>query len=473
MTETFDVHLPNADAFAWHMEHDPLLRSTICSITMYDRAPDWDVLVDRVDRSTRLAPAFRHRLVESPLPFGRPRWEIDTDFDLSWHLRRVAAPEPRNLATVLEFARNTAMQAFDPARALWEFTLIEGLQEGRAALVMKVHHSLTDGIGGIQLAAHVVDLTPEPTRQGPMPPEPEGEPYTTMDWVRDGVEQAARAMVSDTRQLARNLPATVWGLARDPVGTVSGAARTAGSVFRFAQPVSDTLSPVMSGRRLAWHYDVLDVQFADLRAASKAAGGTVNDGFLGGIAGGLRLYHEKLGAPVDELRVTMPISLRAPGDPAGGNKVTLARFKVPIAIEDPTERMQVIDARCAAWRHEPAIPYSSTIAGVLNLLPSAYTGGMLKHVDFLASNVPGFPEPVWVGGAEVLNFYPFGPTIGAGANITLMSFRDTCFIGVNTDAAAVPDPELFLACLRDGFEEVLALAGDHTPVRLPVQEGLL
>jgi len=93
-------------------------------------------------------------------------------------------------------------------------------------------------------------------------------------------------------------------------------------------------------------------------------------------------------------------------------------------------------------------------------------GGMLKHVDFLASNVPGLPTTVWLAGARLEGFYPFGPTLGASANVTLMSYGDTCCIGVNVDTGAVADPELFVACLAAGFEEVLAVGGDHDGVRV-------
>jgi len=249
---------------------------------------------------------------------------------------------------------------------------------------------------------------------------------------------------------------------RDPIGTVTGAVRTTAALGRFTRPITSTRSPVMTGRRLIWHYDVLDVPLAPLRAAAATVGGTVNDGFLGGITGGMRRYHLAHGTSVDELRVTMPVSLRTDDDPEGGNRITLVRLEVPVGVEDPAARMEEIDQRCRARRDDPALPWSNTVAGVLNLLPRAVTGGMLKHVDFLASNVPGFPDPVWVGGAPLVGFHAFGPTLGSAANITLMSYRDTCHLGITTDAGAVPDPELFVACLREGFDEVLALAGPTT-----------
>src|SRR5690606_15449658 len=109
-------------------------------------------------------------------------------------------------------------------------------------------------------------------------------------------------------------------------------------------------------------------------------------------------------------------------------------------------------------RRRPPVGWSQAVAGALNLLPVPVTAGMLRHVDLLASTVPGFSKPVYVGGARVDAFYAFGPTVGSAANLTLMSYRQTCHLGITTDQGAVPDPAVFLDCVRAGFEEVLALA---------------
>lgn len=466
MAELLETHVRDTDAFTLSMERDPLLRSTIVAIALFDQAPDWDGLVERIDRATRLTPTFRQKLQATPLGLAPPRWVVDPDFDLGFHLRRVGAPAPHSFDTVLEIARNAGMAAFDPARPLWEFTLVEGLTDGRAALVMKVHHSLTDGIGGIQLAAHVVDLQREPADLGPLPDAPEAPEPGPFDAWRDVVVYDLVRVADTVRTRLGALPGDVLGVLRDPVGSVIGAAATAASLARFVRPITTTLSPVMTQRRLQWHYATLDIPLAPLKQAARLADGTLNDGFVGGIAGGLRRYHEKHGAAVESLRLTMPISIRNDDDPEGGNRVTLVRFEVPVGIEDPIERMREIDRLGVELREDRALPWSNTVAAVLNLLPGSVTGGMLKHVDFLASNVPGFGDSVYVGGAELLGFYPFGPTIGSAANITLMSYRGVCHLGVNTDAGAVPDPELFVQCLVEGFSEVLDLIGDHDPIQV-------
>jgi hypothetical protein len=237
--------------------------------------------------------------------------------------------------------------------------------------------------------------------------------------------------------------------------------RTGRSILRTVRPIQETFSPLMHDRHLGWRYSTLDLALGDLKRAARIAGGTLNDAFLAGIADGLRRYHDHHGCAVPELRVTMPISIRAEDDPAGGNRITLMRFAVPVDAPDPVVRMQALHELAAASRAEPSIPLTNTIAGMLNLLPHGVVGSMLKHVDFLASNVPGLEAPIFIGGARVLALYPFGPTIGAALNVTLLSYCGTCHVGVNTDTGAVPDANVLLECLRESFEEILDLGGAH------------
>jgi len=349
-------------------------------------------------------------------------------------------------------------------------TLVEGLPHGRAALVMVTHHALTDGIGGVHLAMELFDAeaSPEPDDR-PVPPE-QAEDLAGLRLAWESLEHDAGRLSHLARAFPRAGASAALATLRSPRGALTGTLRTARSIVRFVAPVTDTKSSVMRERRLARSFHVLEVPLGDLARAAHRTGGHVNDAFLGAVTGGLRRYHERHGAEIDELRVTLPISLRRPGDAPGGNLITLVRLAVPAGLPDPVERMAAIRAVVEQWRGEPSLALTQPIAMALNLLPSRIVGNMLKHVDFLASNVPGFPVPIYLSGARVLGYYPFGPTIGASINVTLLSYVDTCCIGVSCDTAAVPDPDVLVDCLREGFEEVLALAGEHLPVRLPLQE---
>ncbi|MGZ6968740.1 MAG: wax ester/triacylglycerol synthase domain-containing protein [Acidimicrobiia bacterium] len=467
MGKRADPHMRESDAFSWYMERDPLLRSTVVAVMTFDRTPDHGRVLARLERASRIVPGLRHHLVEPPMHLAPPRWVADPSFDLSWHVRRVAAPSPKTLESVLELARKEGMEGFDVARPLWSWTTIEGLEYGHAAAILKVHHALTDGIGGMRLAEELFDLerdAPEPG-VGPDAPAPEhpGRAWLALEALAYDAARLAglcrRGIVSVPRVGARAL--------RHPISTVTDVIRTGQSILRTVQPMGDTFSPVMHDRLLGWHYGVIDISLDDFKRAAKEAGGTLNDAFLAGVASGLRRYHDRHGATVPELRVTMPISIREESDPTGGNRITLMRFAVPVDAPDPTTRIRTLHARAAASRAEPAIPFTNAIAGMLNLLPSGVVGSMLKHADFLASNVPGLQAPIYVGGARVLSLYPFGPTIGAALNVTLLSYCGTCNLGINTDAGAVPDPAVLVESLREGFEEMLELGGAHDPVLVP------
>jgi diacylglycerol O-acyltransferase / wax synthase len=467
--ENVEVHMRDSDAFSWYMEQDPLLRSTVVVVLILDRSPDWDRLTERLERATRLSPGFRHRVVLPPLRLATPRWVVDPDFDLSYHIRRFEAAPPRTLDTVLEFARKTGMAGLDRDRPLWEYTFIEGLESGQTALVMKLHHSLTDGVGGMDIARLLFDVEPDPGELGPMPDAPVGEHLATVDLVRDALAYDWSRLFDFSKRRVGSALGDMTHALRHPRETVTEGVATGQSIAHMMEPVSDTLSPVMTERHLAWHYDVLHLPLDGMLAAAHEAGATHNDAFLSGVTAGLRRYHERHGEEVDELRVTMPVSIRKADDPIGGNRITLMRFKVPVSIEDPGERMRETHRRCAPVKTDRSLPFTNAIAGTLNLLPRGYVGEMLKHIDFLASNVPGIPIPLYLTGAKVDSFFGFGPTIGAALNITLMSYCGICYIGVNIDTGAIPDPDVLMDCMADGFDEVLAVAGGSGRVAAPAR----
>jgi diacylglycerol O-acyltransferase / wax synthase len=457
MTAPSGGYMRGGDAFAWYMERDPALRSTVVAIFWLDRAPDWDVLSARIDRMARLIPGLRQRVVESPFRLAPPRWTYDPQFDLTWHLRRAGAPTPKVQEAVLALARRSAMDAFDRDRPLWELTLVEGTDGGPAALVFKVHHSLSDGVGGMRMLAVMLDLQREPPDISEMPPAPPGE---TLD-LAALVTGAAGALAGRAVRLgwlgAKETIPVLVRYARNPAGELRGAAVMARSVYRTAAPLLDTKSPLMRERGMTRRLAVWEVPLKALTRAAKTADGTVNDAYMAAVTGGLRRYHERNSAAVESLRAVMPISLRSEQEMGWGNRITLQRVTVPVAEPDPATRMRMLHRVTAAARNEPSLTVTDAIAEGLNLLPAGYVGGVLKRVDFLASNVPGIPVPVYLAGSKITGIFAFGPTIGAALNVTLLSYCGTCHIAINIDTAAVPDPDVLLECLRDSFDEILRL----------------
>lgn len=455
MPDASDAHMRNSDAFSWYMERDPNLRSTIITALRLSQPPDRARLTLRATRLTRELPMWRERVVEPPWRLANPRWTVDEDFDLSWHLRWESL---HSWDEVMDHARRDAMTAFDPAHPLWKVTIIEGLPDGQAAVVMKLHHSLTDGIGGMELALRLFDKEPDVVDEEPMPDAPDGEHLSTLDVIRDALADDARRALRNTGRLVTGAVPAAFRAARSPRRAVSDAWGLVSSVARTVRPIANPGSPVMIDRHLGRHLATLEVPLDRLHAAAQIADGTLNDAFLASVIGGLRKYHERHDVPLDRLRVTLPISLRTPQDPLGGNRITLQRFEIAANELDVRTRMHAVHAACRRARDEPAVQHTDAIAATLNLLPSSVVGSMLKHVDVVASNVPGFSFPVYLAGTEVLSNYAFGPTIGAAVNVTLLSYHATCFLGISIDTVAAPDTEVLVDCLREGFDEVLAVA---------------
>ena len=456
----FESRMSDSDQLMWTIEHDPLLRSTITSVAVLDQPPDASVLPQKIDRATRTIPRLRQRVVGNPLSVAPPRWEVDPNFDLAFHLRWINAAGDGTLRNLFDICEPIAMQGFDRARPLWEFTVVEGLEDGRAALVMKVHHAITDGVGGVKLMLETFDLEAKPDDTGEMPEAPEPRVLNQAQRFLDALNHERRRGLGVASRAAATMADAATGFMADPVGAGMHVLESAQSVGRMLRPATTPLSSIMTGRSLSVHFETMAVPLADTKAAGRKAGGKLNDAFVAAVAGGWMRYHERHGQPVPSLRMSMPISLRTEEtkDDAG-NQFAPARFDVPLTIHNPVARMKAIHALVDEARAEPALALTNPLANVLNRLPKEVTtglfGAMLKGVDFITSNVPGAPFPLYLGGARVHSQFAFGPMAGAAANATLLSYVDELNIGFNTDPAAIGDPEVLMECMHEGFDEVL------------------
>jgi WS/DGAT/MGAT family acyltransferase len=441
--------LHNTDGFVWSIERDPRLRSTIVIVVLLERSPDWDQVVSRFELLTRSVRRFRQKVATSPYPLP-PRWTDDADFDLSFHVRRMSGHGSRALDSVLETARIAAMADFDRARPLWEATLIEGMDDGGAALLLKLHHALTDGIGAVQMAAILFDRNHASRQLVKLPSLPRTAGSDGIDFVR-------RLALDGVRALTGSVKVMIDGV-RAPLDTTAHAVATMYSIYRTVRPITHPGSPIMTERSVIRRLAVTEVSLDRLRRAGSVAGGSLNDAFIAAVASGLSRYHGKRGAAARDFVVCMPISVRSAGDPLGGNRATLMRFEVSATDLGPAERIRLIHDLTRAARGEKSLAHTQLIAGALNAMPLDYVSTTLRHVDFVASDVPGFVERLYFCGAPVTMPFAFSPTIGAAFNVTLLSYIDTCAVGINVDPAAIPDLDVFYDCLAAGFDDVLGLS---------------
>ena len=374
---------------------------------------------------------------------------IRDSLDLDFHLRRMVAPAPGSLQSVLDLAGPIAMAAFDRDRPLWEFTLVEGLADGRAALIQKIHHSLTDGVGAIRMARiafdeHENQAHPRSSR----PIAGAAHRPSGLSLVVDTVAEQAIEAVHLAGRASAAMPGVVDGVLRHPMRVAGAVVGTAQSIVKMVRPAKEPLSPVMVHRGMARRLAAIELSLEELKDAGHAAGGTMNDAFLASVAGGMQRYHRLHGHAAGRLRVTMPINLRTSGDAIGNNRFTPARFSLPIDIDDPTERMRQLGGLARSWRKEPGLKFTEVVAGALNLMPEAMTaaalGSMLKAIDFVATNVPGMTRPAHLAGATVEQQFAFAPPSGAAFSVALLSHIDRCTLGMVIDTAAVSYTHLTL-----------------------------
>jgi len=454
------------ESLMWRAEADPRLRSTICSFGVLDCAPDWQRFLAACEWGTRMVPRFRQKVVEPAFGIGNPVWVNDPDFDLHYHVRRQRISEGGGWREALACAEQVAMTPFDRARSPLEVVLFEGLPDGRAAMLLKMHHSATDGIGGFQLFSKLHSRRREHNPSKPQPDAAPPEWKTPRDVLREQLDRDARQMLGNARDAAAGLLARL----RHPVDAVTDAVSFASSLRRIlAEPEAEG-SPLLRHRSLSWRFQAFDVSFPALRAAAKAAGASLNDAFLAALLGAFRLYLAEIGVPIEPMPIAILISLRRHDDPEDGNRFTGARFAAPVGVADPALRMKKMGDLVRDARREPALDGMSLVAPVLARLPapliSQLGGSLTRANDLQASNVPGFQEDLYMAGAKIERVYGLGPLPGCATMITLITHGTTACVGVNLDPAAVTDPELFAECLMGGFAEVLALhEGSPAPLR--------
>lgn len=447
------------DATLWDIERNPSLRTTIVAVLILDRPVSRRRVVAELEATSRAIVRMRQVVVPNLGGIGAPSWVIDPDFVVDDH---VGFHETDDLAAAIDVhAATMATEPFDRARPLWEARAIS-TRGGRSALLLKVHHSLTDGVGGLRL----LDAVLATSRRTPSP-DLDALPVPVAG--HEERQASSRLGTVAGRLIGAELSMARWAAraALHPLASGGDAVRGAGSAGRLLAPSGAPLSPAMIARgpnRAIW---TSDVDFARLRDAAGRHGCTVNHAFFAASIGAVAAYHQAIGAPAAQLRVTMPVSVRRSGDADGGNQWAPVRFVVPADIDDPVERMLTMRELVLSARRERAIGFSRSLAGVVQLLPSqissAIVGGMVGGVDLTLTNVPGLTSARYFGGARVERLYPLAPTAGAALNIGLCSHLDVACVGALIDADAVPDRDALAEHLAAGFEDVLTAAERRPP----------
>ncbi len=316
--------------------------------------------------------------------------------------------------------------------------------------------------------AHIYDLERDPPAQ-PASAQPIPQDLSANDLMREGLNQLPLNVVNGALGALSGAASMVGRAVLNPGAAVAGALGYARSGVRVMSQAAEP-SPLLRRRSLATRSEAIDIPLSDLHRAAKAGGGSINDAYLAGLCGALGRYHQALGVPIATLPMAVPVSLRGDSDAAGGNRFTGVNLAAPIGTADPIARIKKIRAQMTQRRDEPAMDIIGSIAPVLSVLPGplleSITGSVVGS-DVQASNVPVYPGDTFLVGSKILRQYGIGPLPGVAMMVVLISRGGYCTITTRYDRAAISDEALFARCLLEGFDEILALAGDPAPHAVP------
>jgi diacylglycerol O-acyltransferase / wax synthase len=414
-----------------------------------------------IEERLHLLGPFRRRLAGVPFGLDHPHWVEDTEVDVGFHVRRGHLPRPGGPAELAAYVADVLSRPLDRTRPLWEIHVLEGLQGDLVAGVNKIHHSVIDGVAGVELTANLMDLAP----QGPPTPPP------AEDWQADPWPSAAALAGEGLRRLT-----SLGARATATAATAAGAAvrirarnRQPGAA---APPAPFTAPRTSLGGRVGTHRAVGlgRVERADVDEVRAATGASVNDVILFLAASVLRDHLAERGELPDKPLVGfVPVSVRAERDTldTGVNKLSAMLVSLATTVEDPQARLAAIHDSARNAKDQDRILGPGLMERALDLLPPAVltpaaqlasrAGLMARRPPFnvVISSFPGSPVPLYCGGARMLAYHPFGPVIdGACLNITAMSYVDHLGFGLLADADAVPDVDALALRFPDALTQL-------------------
>jgi WS/DGAT/MGAT family acyltransferase len=449
--------------------------------TTHSGALDLADIQDLIAKRLPLLPPLRWRLAEVPFGLDYPYWVDDAGFDLDFHVRELALPQPGSDEQLSEQVARITSRPLDRARPLWELYLIHGLHEGHVAMLTKIHHALIDGISGAEIMGLLLDLGPD----GPSISEEHGW-QGQAEQMPGTAELLARAALGVPRyplRMLRALPRAIPNLQDTPFGTLPGGglagavtSRLSGLVGRssrgrdtkrFVAPHTSFNGRISAHRRFVFGR----LSLVEVKTIKNHYGCTVNDAVVSLCAGAVRRWlieHDEL--PEEPLVAQVPVSVRSDAQLGTyGNRILLMSAPLFTNIADPVQRLEATHEflKDMKDRHK-ALP-ATLLQDANHFIPPAVfaraaqltfrlSSSNLGHPtwNLVISNVPGPKIPLYCAGARLVANYPVSViTDGMGLNITLMSYMDSIDVGIVADRDQMPDLGRLIDWLADGVLELL------------------
>ena len=458
--------LSNVDA-AWLGMEDSTNLMMVTGILTFKDVVDLEAIKEVLRKRFLKFDRFTQRIVSNRLPLTAPYWEDDEAFDLNAHIHRIALPAPGDQKALQELVSDLMSTPLDFSKPPWQMHLVENFGEG-CAIVVRLHHAVADGIALIYVLLSLTDMTPEASLNHPpaaMTPKVESG--------RGGMVGALFKQATSTLRTTRRLTSRVLDEGRETFNNPShaldlavqgtDAAVAAGRlIFRTPDPPTIFRGGLGVAKRAAWSKPI---RLRDVKAIKNVTGTTVNDVLIAAMVGGLRRYLLAREQTVDNLnfRAAVPVNLRKKEEMGTlGNKFGIVYLSLPVGIADPFDRLQVVHKRMEQLKNTP----EATVAiGILNAIGMSPSELQAQSVSMFASkatavmtNVPGPPIPLYMAGKRIENLMFWVPQAGRVAlGISILSYAGKVYLGVNTDAGLVPNPDEIIEGFYEEFDALLDL----------------
>jgi diacylglycerol O-acyltransferase len=449
----------------------------IAAVGVFDGAIPFREFVANIDSRLDLVPRYRQIAVPPPFNLGYPTWEFDPDFDIRRHIFHVALPAPGGDAELEELASRLLSQVLDRGKPLWEIHVVDGLRDGRGALIVRIHHALADGVAGAALLQIMLDATPEasyaprqPRTRTAAPPRVE---HTLGEQIGGAIQSALENVVAAEAgllSLAEGLLSDGGKSALQDLATLLPELLLPPERYPFNKPCSGE-------RKFCW----TEVDFNQVQTIRAAMGGKVNDCVLSvvvrAVARYIRLHGEKVNGRF--LRVVCPVNLR--GDEKGeslGNRITFLPVVLPLDVRDPGEMLRAVATRMEIMKNVRAAELIAIGASCLGTTPALvqelFWRGIpmvplpLPLLNMICTNVPGSSTPLYTMGRRLIASYPHVPTgYELGVGVAVQSYDGKLFFGLTADAHVVPDVARLRDYIQTCFRELCKAAGVKMAPRAP------
>jgi diacylglycerol O-acyltransferase / wax synthase len=456
------------DSSFLHIERGGAHMHVAACATFEGPPPSHEELIDAIGSRLHLVPRYRQRLAFVPFGQGRPVWVDDPHFNPAYHVRHTALPAPGDEEQLRRLTGRVFSQALDRSKPLWEVWLVEGLTDGRFALLSKTHHALVDGISGVDIITVLFDSSPEP-----MPVAPADHEWVPRPLPHDSqlLADALLERATVPGEIARGIRAALRG-PRAVVKRVGSALVGVGAMaWAGLQPAPPSIFnvPVGPHRRFTW----VRGQLSDFKAIKNELGGTVNDVVLAVVTGALGRYMRLHGEATEgvELRAMVPMSTRADIERGAlGNRVTAMWAPLPVGVTDPVRRLGMISAEMRVLKESGQAVGAEVLTALSGFAPptivsqAARLAARQRLFNLVVTNVPGPQTPLYLLGRRLDAIFPMVPlTSNTALGIAIMSYDGQLNFGLTTDYDGIPDVEVLAEELRSAIAELAAAAGVPTP----------